>query len=84
MNLILFCSLFKIREHGITMREHLKIYSKKPVCTAGGQSFQSVRLIDCYMVLQVLGCGFVGAIFVLLLELLIHKRAKKCGPLCLF
>lgn len=80
----LCCSLFRLREHGVQMREFHRVYTNKPICTAGGQSFQSVRLVDCYMVLQVLGCGCAGALFVLALEMLIHKRSKRLGALCLF
>lgn len=61
------------------------MYAKKPVCTSGGQSFQSVRLIDCYIVLQVLSIGCGLAIVIFLLELLMHRRAKRLGSaVCLF
>lgn len=77
-------SFFKIREHGIQDRTVSRMYSKKPVCVAGGQSFQSVRLVDCYIVLQLLGTGCCVAAVLFVLEVLLHRRAKRMGRLCLY
>lgn len=71
-----FSSLFKIREHGIQSREIAKMYKKKPICTDGGTSFQSVRFIDCSMLVQFLGTGLAAAITVFAVEMLWHHRAK--------
>lgn len=77
-------SFFKIREHGIQAREVLKMYTKKPVCAAAGQSFQSVRLVDCYIVLQVLGIGCALAAVLFVLEVLLNRRAQRLGAMCLY
>lgn len=84
MYISLMTSFFKLREHGLQGREVALMYPKKPICVTGGSSFQSVRLVDCYIVLQVLGAGCIVAIIIFLLELLLHRRAKSLGIICLY
>lgn len=70
-------SLFKIREHGIQSRVVSKIYHKRPVCNAHGQSFDSVRLIDCYAALLVLLYGFLASFVVMIGEKVAHSQYFK-------
>lgn len=72
-------SLFKIREHGIQAREVSKIYHKRPICDVHGQSFESVRLIDCY---AVLAYGFIGSILILIGERAQGLLKKQMGTPC--
>ncbi|XP_055679896.1 probable glutamate receptor [Lutzomyia longipalpis] len=67
-------SLFKIREHGIQEREVGKIYSKKPECATRGSNFDSVRLIDCHVIIIIILSGYAISIFVFLLEKLVNIR----------
>lgn len=69
-------STFKIHEHGIQQRELNRIYSKHPKCNSNGQSFGSVRLIDCYAAILVLCYGFLFSFVTLLLEMLLKYRER--------
>lgn len=63
-------SVFKIREHGLQMRETLKIYDSRPTCDSGGSTFGSVRLSECYAVLLVFFYGAVASVIIVLCEFL--------------
>lgn len=66
----------KIREHGIQARERGRIYSSKPTC-ASGQNFGSVRLIDCYASLLILGCGFIISAIIYCIETVVNSKLTK-------
>lgn len=70
------CSLLKIREHGIQSRILDRMYTKKPACTDGGQSFQPVRFVDCRILVQLLAIGCVLAAGVFGLEVLWPHRSR--------
>lgn len=78
-----FLSLFKIREHGIQFREVSRIYTKRPECASHGQSFESVRLIDCQIVLLILAYGFLFSFIIFVIEKLVHARSAE-NRLCFF
>nr|QLI62109.1 ionotropic receptor 75a2 [Streltzoviella insularis] len=73
---ILKIGLYRLQEHGLTMRENRLMYSTKPVCTARGGSFGSVDILDCYPVLLMLLYGMILSFFLLFIEILFHRRQK--------
>lgn len=73
----LFCSIFKIREHGIQDRLNHKIYPKRPLCEGSSQNFDSVRLSDFYPALLVFLYGVLLSIFFLVVERFIANREKE-------
>lgn len=77
IKVIVHCSVFKIREHGIQARENLKIYAKRPQCSASGSSFGSVRFTECSPIVLVLVYGFAASIILLVLELLVNRFAQR-------
>lgn len=70
-------SAFKIREHGIQTRESLKIYAKRPQCTARGSSFGSVRFTECSPVVFLLAYGFAASFILLIIELLLNRYSNR-------
>lgn len=74
--------LFRLREHGIQSREVDRIYTKRPKCLSHGQSFESVRLIDCQIVLTILAYGFVFSFIIFIIEKIVHVRSIE-SKLCL-
>lgn len=73
-------SLFRMRELGIQSREMNRLYTKRPVCSHA-QSFESVRLIDCQIVLTILAYGFLISFIVFIAEKVMHARwvnSKVC------
>lgn len=70
-------SAFKIREHGIQSRENLKIYAKRPQCTASGSSYGSVRFTECSPVVLLLAYGFAASSILLIIELLLNRYSKR-------
>lgn len=64
----------KIREHGIQLRERGRIYTNKPKCSATGQNFGSVRLIDCYASLLILACGFIISVIIFCIEKVVSLK----------
>ncbi|XP_055699183.1 glutamate receptor 3-like [Phlebotomus papatasi] len=78
-------SLFKMKEFGVEHRESSKLYQKKPVCSAKGQNFDSVRLIDCYMTITIILSGYAMSFIIFVLEHLIKKRPFRIPEsFCLF
>ncbi|KAJ6631760.1 Ionotropic receptor 75a [Pseudolycoriella hygida] len=75
--------LFRIRELGIQFREVLRFYTKRPECLTHGSSFESVRLIDCQMVLLVISYGLILSVIIFIFEKLIHARSAQ-NKLCLY
>lgn len=86
------CSLYKIREHGLQVREPARVYPSKPTC-ASGQNFGSVRWRDCSAAVWLFGCGIVASIITFCIEILVQfkltpelrerlKQIKQlnCGP----
>lgn len=76
MSQINYFSAFKIREHGIQARENLKMYTKRPQCTASGSSFGSVRFTECSPVILVLTYGFAASFILLIVELMVNYFTK--------
>ncbi|GAB0096805.1 uncharacterized protein DMENIID0001_123730 [Sergentomyia squamirostris] len=82
---IIKVQLFKLREHGIQSREIDKIYTKKPECSSQGKTFESVRLIDCHVIILIIACGYGLALIIFVFEQLIKlcdSRATKA--ICMF
>lgn len=69
-------SVFKIREHGIQMRENLKIYDTRPKCDSIGSSFVSVRLNDCYAVVLAFAYGVIASISIMICEIIWKNKGK--------
>lgn len=77
-----FESLIRIREHGIQFREVSRIYTKRPICSSHGL-FESVRLIDCQIVLMILAYGFLFSFVIFIIEKIVHARSID-STVCLF
>lgn len=73
--------LFKIREHGLQDRIHSQVYTERPKCETIGQSFESVRLMDCYAALLFLAYGFAASILFLMGETIVKNGyvSKRCN-----
>ncbi|KAJ8873534.1 hypothetical protein PR048_024352 [Dryococelus australis] len=64
----------RVREHGLQSREFSRLYTRKPECSGHSSSFVSVGLVDWYPALLVLLAGTLTSIFLLLLEMVVHKK----------
>nr|AXY83447.1 putative ionotropic receptor 25 [Conopomorpha sinensis] len=64
----------RLTEHGLQDRENLMFYSKRPRCTNQGANFISVSMVDCYPALLVLTYGVIVSLFLLIIEIIVHKR----------
>lgn len=74
-----------MKEFGVEHRESSKLYQKKPICSAKGQNFDSVRLIDCYMTITIILSGYAVSFIIFVLEHLINRRSFGIPQsLCLF
>lgn len=70
-----------MREVGLQARIQSRLYTKRPLCHSIGQSFESIRIIDCYAALLILAYGFVASFLLLIGEVIVSKgqlRARCC------
>lgn len=67
----------KIREHGIQTREKLRAYAERPQCSSDGKNFGSVRWIDCYSALVILGYGFLISLLIFVAEITLQLKLRK-------
>lgn len=63
----------KIREHGLQQRERSRVYPDKPTCASGG-NFGSVRWIDCYASVMILGCGGILSLITFGVEIVVKSK----------
>lgn len=66
--------MMRIHEHGLQERENALLYTKKPKCSGGGGKFITASLVDTRPAMLILLWGYVLAIIILLLEIIIWKR----------
>lgn len=71
------CSVLRIREHGIQLRERARVTISKPKCNSDGKNFGSVRLIDCYAALMVLVYGFLASLIFFGAEILTLTKINE-------
>ncbi|KAI5651759.1 ligand-gated ion channel domain-containing protein [Phthorimaea operculella] len=69
--------IFRIREHGMSDRANRLVYSRKPVCSRSGGSFDSVSIVDVYPSLLMLLYGILLACALLAVEVLFHRQQNK-------
>lgn len=66
------CRMLKLLEVGVYKREFNRLYMKKPVCHAGGSSFGSAGLVDCYGAFLIFAIGVGCSLVLFLIELYLN------------
>lgn len=69
--------LMRIHEHGLSDRENIRMYTKKPRCIGHAGNFVTASLVDTKPALLVLILGYSIAFFELLLEFSIRYIQNK-------
>lgn len=76
-NLTLHSRLMRIHEHGLSDRENIRMYTKKPRCIGHAGNFVTASLVDTKPALLVLVLGYSMAFVTLLMEFFVRRIQNK-------